>query len=114
MRLCCKRLCFTLDTFVLCICVWQLVVSTSIFPRLNDTALSVAADFVLFATTANESNKLGFNAASGKTVAGGGEKKGGGRKMTNSERGQFALHQSYLNIPLLCTLMGAVKLVATA
>jgi hypothetical protein len=40
-------------------------------------------------TTANESNKLGFDAASGKILAGGGEKKGGGRKMPNVERGQF-------------------------
>jgi hypothetical protein len=40
-------------------------------------------------TTANESNKLGFDAASGKILADGGEKKGGGRKMPNTERGQF-------------------------
>jgi hypothetical protein len=40
-------------------------------------------------TTADESNKLGFDAASGKLVAGGGEKKGGGRKMPNFERGQL-------------------------
>jgi hypothetical protein len=42
-------------------------------------------------TTAIESNKLGFNAASGKILAGGGEKKGGGRKTPNTERGQFYL-----------------------
>jgi hypothetical protein len=61
----------------------------STLARLTDTALSVAAVFVLFATTANESNKLGFDAATGKILAGGGEKIGGGRKMPNSERGQF-------------------------
>ena len=42
-----------------------------------------------FAPTAKESNKLGYDAASGMMVAGGSEKKGGGRKMPNTERGQF-------------------------
>jgi hypothetical protein len=41
------------------------------------------------AYNANESNKLGFDAASGKILAGGGEKKDEGRKMPITERGQF-------------------------
>jgi hypothetical protein len=47
-------------------------------------------------STAKESNKLGVDATSGEMVAGGGDKKGGGRKMPNCERGQFNFDTSTL------------------